>query len=379
MESRNNRHYVLITAVALLLTLAFSVMAFAEGEEEYIPALYGKWQAVLPPLIAIILALLTKEVYSSLFIGILVGGVLYAGADLDGVLNHVFVDGIIGSLSDAYNVGILVFLVILGVFVSMMNKTGGSAAFGRWAAGKIHSRAMAQGSTVGLGLLIFIDDYFNCLTVGSVMRPLTDEYKVSRAKLAYLIDATAAPVCIIAPISSWAAAVSGFVEGQNGFTVFLKAIPYNFYALFTIAMMIALIAMKFDYGPMAKYERMALQEGNLMGADEQQTSQEESVPDSLPSNSKVADLVFPVVILIISCVIGMIYSGGFFDGESFKNAFANCDASVGLVLGSSTALVITILYYMVRRVIPFGECMACLPDGFKQMVSPILILTLAWT
>ena len=260
--------------------------------------------------------------------------------------------------------------------VSLMNRAGGSAAFGRWAKEKIKSRAGAQLSTIVLGVLIFIDDYFNCLTVGSVMRPVTDRHNVSRAKLAYLIDATAAPVCIIAPISSWAAAVTGFVEGEDGFSIFIRAIPYNFYALFTIAMMIILVVMKFDYGPMAAHEKNAMK-GDLFSTGKKEEKEVEV--ETANPNGKVMDLVVPILVLIICCIVGMIYTGGFFSGADFVTAFSNSDASVGLALGSFFAMIITIIFYSVRRGLGFTDCMACLPNGFKAMVPAILILTFAWT
>lgn len=333
--------------------------------------MYGTFWSLLPPIVAIALALITKEVYSSLFIGIVLGGVFFAGPSLTGVMNHVVNDGFVASLADSYNVGILIFLVLLGTMVALMNKAGGSAAFGNWAKKHIKTKVGAQVATICLGILIFIDDYFNCLTVGSVMRPVTDKYKVSREKLAYLIDATAAPVCIIAPISSWAAAVSGFVsEGENGLALFVKAIPYNYYALFTIIFMFAMVLLNLEFGPMAKFE-------------ETLAVYEDVVEERESTKGTVFDLVFPIAILIIFCTIGMIYSGGFFsEGDTqwnFIDAFANSDASVGLVLGSLAAIVITLIVYLARRVLSFEEAMACLPDGFKAMVPAILILTLAWT
>lgn len=336
--------------------------------------MFATFWALVPPIVAIVLALITKEVYSSLFVGIVVGGLFYSGFSFEGTLTHIFNDGFIAVLSDAYNVGIIIFLVILGAMVCLMNRAGGSAAFGRFAKEKIKSRVGAQLATIALGVLIFIDDYFNCLTVGSVMRPVTDEHKVSRAKLAYLIDATAAPVCIIAPISSWAAAVSGFVEGEDGFSLFISAIPYNFYALLTILMMILLVTFKLDFGPMKKYEENAIA-GNLF------TNQEEEKEESTYINTKgkVIDLIIPIATLIICCVIGMIYSGGFFDGTDFITSFSNCDASVGLALGSICALIITVIVYLIRRVLTFSDCMECIPAGFKAMVPAILILTFAWT
>lgn len=335
---------------------------------------YATFWALVPPLVAIILALITKEVYSSLFLGIVVGGLFYSGFSFQGTVLHIFNDGFIGVLSDSYNVGILIFLVILGAMVSLMNKAGGSAAFGQFAKQKIKTRAGAQLATVVLGLLIFIDDYFNCLTVGSVMRPVTDEHKVSRTKLAYLIDATAAPICIIAPISSWAAAVTGFVKNEDGFSIFIKAIPYNYYALFTILMMVIITILNFDFGPMKRYEQNAIN-GDIFSSDKPMT-ETEAVPNA---KGKVIDLIIPIVLLIISCVIGMIYTGGFFEGVGFVEAFSNSDASVGLSLGSIFAIIITIAIYLLRRVLSFRECMDCLPEGFKSMVPAILILTLAWT
>lgn len=359
----------------LVLMLSMTVFA-AEGEAEYVPSMYATFWALVPPIVAIVLALITKEVYSSLFIGILVGGLFYSGFQFEGTVIHIFQDGIISVLSDAYNVGILVFLVILGAMVCLMNKAGGSAAFGRWASARIKTRAGAQLATVALGVLIFIDDYFNCLTVGSVMRPVTDKHNVSRAKLAYLIDATAAPVCIIAPISSWAAAVTGFVKGEDGFSIFIRAIPFNFYAILTIVMMIGLVLMNVDYGPMAVHEKNALKGDLYTTEDRPYAAAENEIPSS---KGKVIDLVLPVIALIICCVIGMIYTGGFFSGVGFIEAFSGSDASVGLVLGSAFALLITVVMYVARKVLSFKECMDCLPEGFKAMVPAIMILTFAWT
>ena len=337
--------------------------------------MYATFWSLVPPIVAIALALITKEVYSSLFVDIIVGGLFYSGFSFEGTLVHIFQEGMIAQLSDAYNVGILVFLVFLGIMVALMNKAGGSAAFGEWASKKITTRVGAQLATILLGCLIFIDDYFNCLTVGSVMRPVTDRHQVSRAKLAYLIDATAAPVCIIAPISSWAAAVSAFSpEGTNGLVLFIKAIPYNYYALLTILMMVMLTVLKIDYGPMARHEKNAIA-GNIFTDMEAQVSDE----DAVKGNGKVIDLILPIASLIICCVIGMIYSGGFFDGEGFIDAFANSDASVGLVLGSFVALAITLIVYLIRGVLNFKDCMECLSEGFKAMVPAIMILVLAWT
>ena len=350
------------------------------GGEGVVPAasnFYSTAFALLPPVIAIALALITKEVYSSLFIGILVGGLLYSNFSFEGTVLHVFEDGIASVLSDSYNVGILIFLVILGSMVCLMNKAGGSAAFGRWASQNIKSRVGAQLAAILLGVLIFIDDYFNCLTVGSVMRPITDKHNVSRVKLAYLIDATAAPVCIIAPISSWAAAVSGFVEDGQGLALFIKAIPYNFYALLTIVMMIAMVVMKVEFGPMLKYERNAIKTGDLFsGSNPYAGLIEEDADDS---KGKVIDLVLPIIVLVICCVIGMIYSGGFFSGVSFVDSFSGSDASVGLMLGSAFGLIFTLIFYAIRRAMSFRDMMGCIPEGFKAMVPAIMILTFAWS
>ena len=364
---------------AAVLSLCFLLMpAIAFAAEEAapeLPSMYATFWALVPPVVAIVLALITKEVYSSLFVGILVGGLFVSDFSFEGTITHIFNNGFAAVLSDSYNVGILIFLVVLGAMVSLMNRAGGSAAFGHFAKEKIKSRAGAQLATVALGVLIFIDDYFNCLTVGSVMKPVTDEHKISRAKLAYLIDATAAPVCIIAPISSWAAAVSGFVEGEDGFSIFIRAIPYNYYALLTIVMMIAIILLNINYGPMRTHEANALK-GDLFTSGKAAASNEK-----IPVNSKgkVIDLVIPIITLIVCCVIGMIYTGGFFEGEGVVAAFSNSDASVGLALGSICAMLITIIIYLIRRVLSFKECMECLPDGFKAMVPAILILTFAWT
>ena len=349
----------------------------ADAEETYQPALYATIWALLPPLVAIILALITKEVYSSLFVGIVVGALLYSGFKFEGTVTQIFEGGIIKVLSDSYNVGILIFLVILGSVVCMMNKAGGSAAFGRWASKKIHTRVGAELAAIVLGILIFIDDYFNCLTVGSVMRPVTDRHHVSRAKFAYLIDATAAPVCIIAPISSWAAAVSGFVEGQDGLAIFVKTIPYNFYAILTIVMMVGMVLMKTEFGAMKTHEINALN-GDLYTTSAR--PYENATDDETPNpRGRVIDLVIPIVVLVICCVISMIYTGGFFSGTDFVTAFSQSDASVGLAMGSAFGLVFAIIFYMIRRVVNFRDCMGCIPEGFKAMVPAIMILTFAWT
>lgn len=333
---------------------------------------HGTFWALVPPIVAIALALITKEVYSSLFIGVLIGALFISQGSFFVFLDATFKDGLVAKVADPWNVGILFFLVILGTMVTLMNRAGGSAAFGNWARLHIKSKVGAQVATICLGILIFIDDYFNCLTVGSVMRPVTDRFKLSREKLAYLIDSTAAPVCIIAPISSWAAAVSGFVDGEDGLGLFIKAIPFNFYALFTILALFIVAIGKVNFGPMKKYE-----------------SGQESFVEKLDSinvpegKGKILDLVVPIVLLIVLCTVGMVYTGGFFasgeNAKGFVDAFANSDASIGLVLGSFAALILTLIFYLSRRVLGFNKCMACVPDGFKAMVPAILILCLAWT
>ena len=352
----------------------------AEETEEYTSFFNGTFWALLPPIIAIVLALITKEVYSSLFVGILSGGILYAidaagKFNFETMFNSIVHEGFVVNLADEWNVGILIFLVILGAIVVMMNRAGGSRAYGEWAATKIKNRRGAQLATFGLGALIFVDDYFNCLTVGSVMRPITDKQRISRAKLAYLIDATAAPVCIIAPISSWAAAVSGTVEGVNGIALFVQTIPYNLYALLTIAMVIFIAVTGLDFGPMKRFEQNALA-GDLHTFGAEQFANE----DEQKANPKgrVIDLIIPVVVLVILCVAGMVYTGGFFSGTNFIDAFADCDAAYGLAMGSMAALIIDIIYLLARRVLSFRECMDSIPEGFKQMVPAILILTFAW-
>lgn len=332
---------------------------------------YGTFWALVPALVAIILALVSKEVYSSLFVGIVVGGLLLCQGSGSGFFDAIFKNGLIAKVADPYNVGILVFLVMLGAMVALMNRAGGSAAFGNWAKTHIKSKIGAQIATICFGILIFIDDYFNCLTVGSVMRPVTDRFKVSHEKLAYLIDSTAAPICIIAPISSWAAAVSGFVEGEDGLTLFIKAIPFNFYALLTIFTLFLVVLWNVNIGTMKKYEVDVESDARLEALDLMETK------------GRVLDLVMPIVSLIVFCVLGMIYTGGYFASgdaaKGFVDAFASSDASVGLAIGSFGAFIFTVCFYMSRRVLRFNHCMACLPDGFKAMVPAILILALAWT
>lgn len=378
--------FLFTVLVTLAILIAFTV--FTPGTVDpatYTPKVYSTWAALMPPIIAILLALITKEVYSSLFVGIITGALLYANGNLELMLKTMLYDssenggGMITKLADSWNVGILVFLVILGIMVALMNKVGGSAAFGKWASEHIKTRIGAQLATMFLGVLIFVDDYFNCLTVGSVMRPVTDRHKVSRAKLAYLIDATAAPICIIAPISSWAAAVTSSVPEDvdiNGFTMFLRTIPYNFYAIATLIMIILVVTLKADFGPMKKHETNALNGDLFTTATRPYGDDNDEIKTPY---GKVIDLIFPVVTLVISCIIGMVYTGGFFDGESFVTAFANADASMGLVFGSVVTLIIVFCFYMIRGVLSFKEFTDCIPEGFKAMVAPILILTMAWT
>lgn len=375
----------LIIAVAFLLAMIACTVAFAESEGDG-SSVYGTFWSLLPPIIAIGLALITKEVYTSLFVGIVVGCVLQnisaSGLDVEHSITGIF-EMMTGTLGDGWNVGILIFLVILGIMVSLMNKAGGSASFGKWAAKKIKTRAGAQLATVALGCLIFIDDYFNCLTVGSVMLPVTDKHRISRAKLSYIIDATAAPVCIIAPISSWAAAVTSSVPESssiNGFLMFLETIPYNFYALLTITMMITLALGNFDFGSMKVHEDNARLRGDLFTTDARPYGEATNYDEETHYKGKVIDLVLPVVVLIITCVCGMIYTGGFFHGEAnFVEAFANSDASVGLVLGSFIALVFCFPFFLCRKVLNFKEFTDSIAEGFKAMVPAILILTFAWT
>lgn len=374
-DMKKNIKRTAVLSVVLVLMFAITVFG-AEQTEEYVPAVYATFWALVPPVVAIGLALITKEVYSSLFIGVLMGGILYSGFSFEGTITHIFEDGMINVLSDSYNVGILIFLVILGTMVCLMNRAGGSAAFGQFAADHIKGRVGAELATILLGCLIFIDDYFNCLTVGSVMRPVTDKFKVSRAKLAYLIDATAAPICIIAPISSWAAAVTGFVEGEDGFSIFVRAIPYNFYAILTIVMMIGMVLLRTEFGSMKFHEKNALK-GDLYTTPGRPYDTEKQPEVSV--RGTVLDLLIPIISLIICCMIGMLYTGGFFSGEDFVTAFSQSDASLGLTMGSFFGLLITIGLYQVRRVLKFSECMACIPEGFKSMVPAIMILSFAWT
>ena len=382
MKNKNLSWAGALLVFALLLWCTAATPGKIADPATYTCAVYSSALSLLPPVVAIVLALNTKEVYTSLLVGIATGALLYANGNLELALTSLFFNedgGMVSKLSDSSNVGILVFLVMLGILVALMNKAGGSAAFGRWASTHIHTRAGAQFATLLLGVMIFVDDYFNCLTVGSVMRPVTDRQKISRAKLAYLIDATAAPICIIAPVSSWAAAVTSSVpegSGINGFTMFLRTIPYNYYAIMTIVMCLFLIFTGTDYGPMKRNEENA-KNGDLFTTEDRPYG--DDVDDGTDTKGHVVDLVAPVIVLIAACIFGMIYSGGFFEGVDFVSAFANCNASMGLVMGSSIALLFTFVFYRTRQVMTFQDFAACIPDGFKAMVSPMLILTLAWT
>ena len=382
MKNKNLSWAGALFVFALLLWCTAVTPGKVADPATYTCAVYSTFFSLLPPVIAIVLALNTKEVYTSLLVGIASGALLYANGNLELALNTLFFNedgGMITKLSDSGNVGILAFLVMLGILVALMNKAGGSAAFGRWASTHIHSRAGAQFATLLLGVMIFVDDYFNCLTVGSVMRPVTDRQKVSRAKLAYLIDSTAAPICIIAPVSSWAAAVTSSVpagSGINGFTMFLRTIPYNYYAVMTVVMSLFLIFTGAEFGP------MKLNEDNAKNGDLFTTADRpygDDVDDGNDTNGHVIDLIAPVLVLIAACIFGMVYTGGFFEGVDFITAFADCNASAGLVLGSSIALLFTFVFYRVRSVMTFQDFAACIPEGFKAMVSPMLILSLAWT
>lgn len=381
---RKTNYTFLLIALAIFggLLYATSITPNAVDPTVYKPAVYSTIASLLPPVIAIALALITKEVYSSLFVGIAIGDLLYSNGNLELFLNTFLYHedgGMITKLADSWSVGILVFLVVLGIMVALMNKVGGSAAFGQWASQNIKTRVGAQLSTIALGVLIFVDDYFNCLTVGSVMRPVTDRHQVSRAKLAYLIDATAAPVCIIAPVSSWAAAVTSSVpQGSdiNGFTMFLNTIPYNFYAIVTLLMMFLITVLNFDFGPMKMHEENAIKGDLFTTASRPYGDVDEEITTP---NGSVIDLVLPIAVLIICCIIGMVYTGGYFAGESFVDAFASANASKGLVLGSTVTFFFVFCFYMVRNVMTFNEFTDCIPAGFRAMVAPIMILTLAWT
>ena len=381
MRTLRTHRLLRVAALVALAALLLCVPAFAAEEgAEAANSMYGTFWALVPPIIAITLALITKEAYSSLFIGVLVGALFSCEFAPVATLDMIVNDGLVAAVAD--NAGIFLFLVFLGIIVALVNAAGGSAAFGRWAEKNIHTRVGAQLATFALGVLIFIDDYFNCLTVGSVMRSVTDRHQISRPKLAYLIDATAAPICMIAPISSWAAAVSSTAEdldiGITGIQLFIRAIPYNLYSLMTFAFIIALTCMKFEYGPMRKFEIKAAQ-GDL-------SMLEGAVTEEGSSRGRVIDLLLPVLVLIVTCTAGMLYVGGFFGIDAwggtdcagdFIAAFGNTDAFIGLPWGSLIALVVTVIYLVARRVVSFKDAMACVPKGFQAMISPIIILTLA--
>ncbi|MDR1823949.1 MAG: Na+/H+ antiporter NhaC family protein [Bifidobacteriaceae bacterium] len=368
----------LFAALFLAASLIPSAAWAEDGAEEaeYVSNMFGTFWALIPPVIAIGLALITKEVYSSLFVGVVVGAMFWANFNFENTVLHVTQDGLLAVLTDGWNVGILVFDVALGAIIVMMSRSGGAAAFGRWAQTHIQSRVGAQLVTILLGIFIFVDDYFNCLTVGSVMRPVTDTNKISRAKLAYLVDATAAPICIIAPISTWAAAVSGFVEDGDGFEYFIKSIPFNFYALLTLFFVVALVVLGVDYGPMRRHEAHARQ-GDLFTEGERPVAGAEL--DDNEGKGRVSDMIVPVLFLIAASLFGMLYTGGIFEGAGLMTAFADADASFGLMLGSVAAVIFTVAYYLSRRLLSFQKLMSCLPDGLKIMGPAIIILTLAWT
>ena len=375
---------IIINIIVVIILIALIIMAFrGRGTDttDYTPALYGTFLSLLPPIVAIVLALITKEVYSSLFAGIIVGGLLYAGGNAEHAFNTILYHeeaGLVPNLTDLSHVSVLVFVVLLGTLVVLMNRSGSAQAFGRWAEKHIKTRVGAQLATILMGILIFVDDGFNCMTVGSVMRPMTDSHKISRAKLAYLLDSTAAPICIIAPISCWAAAVSYAVPEQyniNGFRMFLETIPYNLYALTTLFMLFLLVLRKTDYGPMRLHERNAIK-GDLFTTGENSYAEEETVTQ-VP-NAKLSNLIIPVVVLIVCCIAGMAYTGGLFDGESLIDSFANADSARGLVMGSLLGVLITFWLYMNRGVMKFKEFMNAFPAGFRSMCAPMIILILSW-
>ena len=370
-----NKRLVVSFILMITMMLTTTVVAFATDGDTVVSNYYATFWALLPSLLAIALALITKEVYSSLFIGIVLGGLLSSNWHPVTALDNILNEGIIASISGT--AGIFMFLVILGAIVALMNKAGGSAAFGRWAKKHIKTRVGASMATFILGVLIFIDDYFNCLTVGSVMRPVTDRHNISRAKLAFIIDATAAPICMIAPVSSWAAAVSEFTKGTgySGIELFIRAIPYNFYSLLMLVFVIAIALMKFDFGPKKLHEYNAINNGDLFTSGGEEFENAEDVDAN--SKGKVIDLILPVIALVVFSIIGLIYVGGFFSGADFVTAFANTDATVGLPWGALIALILTIAYLIARRVITFKEAMECIPKGFIAMVPAILILTFA--
>ena len=386
MEKKSTRTAYLVAVCAIIVLLVILAMSYKNAPilvEDAASPFAGTFWSLLPPICAIVLALISKEVYSSLFFGCIVGALLYTQfSPWDTLTSLVGADyGLICVLADSWDMGIIIFLVELGIISDLMNKGGGSEAFGRWAKDKVKSRASAQLLTMLLGVLIFVDDYFNCLTVGAVMRPVTESHNISRAKLAYVIDATAAPVCMIAPISSWAAAVSGYVNSDNvnGFELFIKQIPWNYYCILTLVMIITISLKNIDYGPMLKHEYNAQVKGDLFTTEHRPFAGADDYEAPSGKKTSVADLLIPVIVLIICCVVGMIWTGGFFDGAAFTDAFANADAAAGLAVGGTLGMIFTFIYFWCRRTIGFDKSFESVPNGFIQMVSPILILTLAWT
>ena len=380
MKAKVLKRFAPLLFVALFVAIvAIATTGMADSNGEAANMFVGTAWSLFPPLVAIALALITKEVYSSLFAGVVVGALFAANFNLEQTMLAVVDNALIAVLRDGWNVGILIFLVLLGAISALAFKSGATVAYGEWAQKRIKTRTGAQLATVALGCLIFVDDYFNCLTVGNVMRPVTDSHGISRAKLAYIVDATAAPVCIIAPISSWAAAVTAFAQGygDSPYALFIDSIQYNFYALFTIAMMITILLLKFDYGPMKLHEDNAVKGDLYTTPDRPYANADNEIPNK---NGKVMDLIIPIfAVLIPSCILGLLYTGGFFGGESFMDAFANCDASRGLVYGSLVAMLIMLVYFLLRKTMSFKEFMDCLPQGFRNMVPAILILVLAWS
>lgn len=386
MEKKSTRTAYLVAVCAIIVLLVILAMSYKNAPilvEDAASPFAGTFWSLLPPICAIVLALISKEVYSSLFFGCIVGALLYTQfSPWDTLTSLVGADyGLICVLADSWDMGIIIFLVELGIISDLMNKGGGSEAFGRWAKDKVKSRASAQLLTMLLGVLIFVDDYFNCLTVGAVMRPVTESHNISRAKLAYVIDATAAPVCMIAPISSWAAAVSGYVNSDNvnGFELFIKQIPWNYYCILTLVMIITISLKNIDYGPMLKHEYNAQVKGDLFTTEHRPFAGADDYEAPSGKKTSVADLLIPVIVLIICCVVGMIWTGGFFDGAAFTDAFADADAAAGLAVGGTLGMIFTFIYFWCRRTIGFDKSFESVPNGFIQMVSPILILTLAWT
>ncbi len=382
---KKNTKFKILTIIAVVFLVVLAIVFRhnpAATAENYSPKLYASALSLLPPIIAIVLSLITKEVYSALFIGSLVGALLYSGGNLELAYNTLLYSengGLVVNITDLSHAGILVFVIILATLVVIMNKSGSATAFGKWASKHIHTRVGAQLATMLMGVLIFVDDGFNCFTVGSVMRPITDRHSVSRAKLAYIIDSTAAPICIIAPISSWAAAVSYAVPDGvkfNPFQMFIKTIPYNMYALVTILMVILISVMRFDFGKMRLHEQNALKGDLFTTADREY--EEGTVKPKEVEGARISNLIIPVVILILSCIAGMIYTGGFFEGESFINSFANADSARGLVMGSVFTLIVTFFFYLSRGVMTFKDFMDSLPAGFRTFCAPMIILVLSW-